>query len=159
MSTLDEASVLEPRLSLKLSSVLKWNSLICAIAKDTRRMVISLYRSRKYRTSVVMIYLYKSQIKTRMECYYQIWATAAKFLLSILGRVQVRCLVGDELYFILKPLYPITSLSLFCSCYYSKCYIPWSHKFRPSQQGTCQVAFTVANHPHFLRVPLVSSIF
>lgn len=37
---------------------LKWNMYICSIARDTRRMVSSLYHSRKYLAPAAMLYFY-----------------------------------------------------------------------------------------------------
>lgn len=77
-----------------------------AIAKDTARMVSSLYHSRKYLNPAPMLYLYKNQVKPRMKYCCNVWAGIAQSSLSSLNRVQ-NCLyrlVGDELFSTLQIL-------------------------------------------------------
>ena len=66
-SNLVEAPCLEKLLGLKLTPDLKWNAYILAEAADTGKMVGFFYRSRKYLTTPALLYLYKSQIRPKME--------------------------------------------------------------------------------------------
>ena len=64
------------------------------------------YRSRSYLTPQAIFYLYKSQIRPKMEYCSHIWAGSPMCVLSVLVRLQNRMkyLVGDELFYSLQPL-------------------------------------------------------
>ena len=68
-------------------------------------MVGSFYRFMEYLTSSALLYLYKSQIRPKMEYCCHIWADVAKTTLSIMDRVQrrLRLLVGVDLYGKIQP--------------------------------------------------------
>ena len=65
---LDESPSLDKLLGLKFTPDLKWNSYIASVARDTARMVGSLYRSKKFLTPRAILYLYKSQIRPKITC-------------------------------------------------------------------------------------------
>lgn len=64
---LEESVMLDKLLGLKISYDLKWNPYITSVAKDAAKMVGSFYRSKKHLTPDAIVYLYKSQIRPRME--------------------------------------------------------------------------------------------
>ena len=66
-TTLQEADCLERHLGLKFTPDLKWNSYILSVAKDVGKMVGSFFRRRKFLTPAAVHYLYKSQIRPKME--------------------------------------------------------------------------------------------
>merc|ERR1712148_109025 len=96
-------------LGLKLTPDLKWNSYILSVAMETGKMVGSFFRSKKYLTPAAILYLYKSQIRPKMEYCCHIWSGASKSSLSSLDKVQrrLRRLVGDNLFSTLRPLSPL----------------------------------------------------
>merc|ERR1711962_1541401 len=110
------------------------NSYIESVPKATAKMVGSLHRSKRYLTPPAILYLYKSQIRPRMEYCCHIWVGSAKTSLSSLDAVQKRLcsLVGEELYETLQPLCnrrDVASLSLFYR-YFLMSYTNWSHPSR-----------------------------
>ena len=130
-------------------------------------MVGSLYRSRNFLTQSAILYLYKSQIRPRMEYCCHIWAGSSKSSLSTLDRVQrrVRRLVGDELFKTLQPLSHrrnVSSLSLLYRYFYGKCsselhaMVPKVLKFNRRTRLAVSVA---DNHPHFLNIPFSKQEF
>ena len=159
-SILEEASCLERLLGLKLTSDLKWNSYILSVAKEAGKMVGSFFRSKKYLTPAAILYLYKSQIRPKMEYCCHIWAGASKTCLSSLDKVQrrLRRLVGDSLFTTLQPLSHrrnVASLSLFYRYYNGKCsqelqkMVPCCKTFGRNTRYSTRVQ---KNHPHFLQV-------
>ena len=99
-AVLEESPSLDQLLGLKFTPDLKWDYYISSVAKGTARMAGSFYRSRKFLTSKALLYLYKSQIRPKMEYCSHIWAGSSRQALSTLDRVQnlMRGLVGDELF-------------------------------------------------------------
>ena len=97
---LNESTCLNKLLGLKFTPDLKWNAYIDSVAKDAARMVGSLYRSMRLLTPESLLYLYKSQIRPRMEYCSHIWAGSSRTILSTLDRVQrrMRGLVGETLF-------------------------------------------------------------
>ena len=79
-------------LGLKLTTYLKWDSYITWIAKNASKMVGSFYRSREYLSPSSILYLYKIQIRPRMEYCCHIWAGASQRSNSSLDSVQRRLL-------------------------------------------------------------------
>ena len=125
-SRLGEAPCFDKLLGLTFTPDLKWNTYIKSVAKVAGKMVGSLYRSRRYLTADAILYLYKSQVRPKMEYCCHIWAGAAKNSLSCLDRVQnrLRNLVGDALFSSLQPLShrrDVASLSLFYRYFHGKC--------------------------------------
>ena len=159
-SFLEEAPCLERLLGLKLTPDLKWNSYILSVAMETGKMVGSFFRSKKYLTPAAILYLYKSQIRPKMEYCCHIWSGASKSSLSSLDKVQrrLRRLVGDNLFSTLQPLSHrrnVASLSLFYRYYNGKCsqelheMVPHLKTFGRSTRYSSRVQ---ENHPHFLHV-------
>ena len=67
-----DGSVLEEKSSFKMlgltfSSKLDWGSYIISIAKSASKKVGALFRSMKFLSPEVVLYLYKSTIQTGME--------------------------------------------------------------------------------------------
>ena len=166
-SKLVEAPCLERLLGLKFTPDLKWNAYILAVAADTGKMVGSFYRSRKYLTPSALLYLYKSQIRPKMEYCCHIWAGAAKTTLSSLDRVQrrLRRLVGDDLYGKLQPLSlrrDVASLALFYRYYHGLCseelhsIVPPLKTFERTTRSSRTIQ---VNHPHYILAPRVNRKF
>ena len=137
---LEESSCLDKLLGLKCASDLKWNAYVACVAMEAARMVGSFYRSRKYLTPHALLYLYKSEIRLRMEYCCHLWAGCSQQALSLLDRIQsrMRGLVGDELFASLPPLSHrrnVASLSLFYRYFQGKCseelhsLVPKKHEF------------------------------
>ena len=166
-SNLVEAPCLEKLLGLKLTPDLKWNAYILAVAADTGKMVGSFYRSRKYLTPSALLYLYKSQIRPRMEYCCHIWAGAAKTTLSSLDRVQrrLRWLVGDDLYGKLQPLSlrrDVASLALFYRYYHGMCSEELHSIVPPLKtfERTTRFSATIqVNHPYYIDAPRAKNNF
>ena len=166
-SNLVEAPCLEKLLGLKLTPDLKWNAYILAVAADTGKMVGSFYRSRKYLTPPALLYLYKSQIRPKMEYCCHIWAGAAKTTLSSLDRVQrrMRWLVGEDLYGKLQPLSlrrDVASLALFYRYFHGLCseelhsIVPPLKTFGRTTRSSTSIQ---VNHPHYILAPRVNRNF
>ena len=158
--TLDESPSLDKLLGLKFTPDLKWNSYIASVAKDTARMVGSLYRSKKFLTPKAILYLYKSQIRPKMEYCSHIWAGSSQQALLTLDRVQnrLRGLVGDELFSSLQALSHrrnVACLSLFYRYFYGKCsdelhsLVPPIREFPRSTRFAKSTTF----HPYYLKLP------
>ena len=81
---LEESSCLDKLLGLKFASDLKWNAYVACVAKEAARMVGSFYRSRKYLTPNALLYLYKSQIRLRMEYCCHLLAALSKPCLCLI---------------------------------------------------------------------------
>ena len=75
---LDESNILDKLLGLKIIPNLKWGIYMQSIAKDAARMVGSFYRARKFLTPAAILYLYKSQIRPKIEYCSHIWAGSSK---------------------------------------------------------------------------------
>ena len=159
-STLSESVHLDRLLGLKLTQDLKWNSYISSIASEASKMIGSLYRSRKYLTPSAILYLYKSQIRPRMEYCCHIWAGACKSSLSSLDRVQrrLRWLIGEELFNTLQPLShrrDVASLSLFYRYFHGRC-SEELHSLVPALQSfPVRTCFAVT--AHWYHVDVLSS--
>ena len=124
---LNESTCLNKLLGLKFTPDLKWNAYIDSVAKDAARMVGSLYRSMRLLTPESLLYLYKSQIRPRMEYCSHIWAGSSRTIISTLNRVQrrMRGLVSETLFASLQSLSHrrnVASLSLFDRYFYGKCW-------------------------------------
>ena len=157
---LEESPSLDKLLGLKFSSDLKWDSYIASVAKDTARMVGSFYRSRKFLTCKAMLYLFKSQIRPKMEYCAHIWAGSSQQALSTLDRVQkrMRGLVGDELFSSLQPLShrrDVASLSLFYRYFHGKCSEELHSLVPPIKEFTRSTRFakSTTSHPYYLDPP------
>ena len=163
---LDESSCLDKLLGLKFSSDLKWNAYIASIAKDAARMVGSFYRSRKYLTPSALLYLYKSQIRLKMEYCCHLWAGCSQHALSSLDKIQnrMRGLVGDELFASLQPLSHrrnVASLSLFYRYFQGKCSEELHSLVPKKREFTIPTRFseTCELHPHFLELSMARTEF
>ena len=64
---LEEQVCLDRLGRVKSSSDLKWNNYIEDVGKDVYKMIGSFYQSKKYLTPESLLYLYKSQIRPKME--------------------------------------------------------------------------------------------
>ena len=156
-STLKEAPCLERLLGLKLTLDLRWNSYILSVAKETSKMVGSFFRSKRFLTPAAILYLYKSQIRPRMEYCCHIWAGASQHALSCLDRVQsrLRYLVGDSLFSSLQPLSHrrnVASLSLLYRYYNGKCSNELHEMVPPRRTFVRNTRFSSNAHPHFLEI-------
>ena len=124
-------------------------------------MVGSLYRTRKYLTPSAILYLYKSQIRPRMEYCCHIWAGAAQSSLACLDRVQNRLqnLVGSDLFTTLQPLSHrrnVASLTLLYRYFHGKCSVELHSLVPPLRTFSARTRFatsTETNHPFFLNTP------
>ena len=76
-SDLDEQTSFDRLLGLKFTSDLRWNSYIKEVTKNVSKMVGSFYRSRKFLSAESILYLYKSQIRPKMEYCSHVWGGAA----------------------------------------------------------------------------------
>ena len=156
-STLEDAPCLERLLGLKFTLDLRWNSYILSVAKEASKMVGSFFRSKRYLTPPAILYLYKSQIRPRMEYCCHIWAGASQQALSCLDRVQrrLRYLVGDSLFSSLQPLSHrrnVASLSLLYRYYNGKCSKELHEMVPPKRTFVRNTRFSSNVHPHFLEV-------
>ena len=123
-------------------------------------MVGSLSRSRKFIPPAAILYLYKSQIRPKMEYCSLIWAGSSNQALAGLDRIQNRLqgLVSEELFSTLPPLSHrrnVATLALFYRYFHGKCsdelhsLVPLERNFRVRTR----FAMTSKSHPHFLTVP------
>ena len=157
---LENSPCLERLLGLKLTPDLKWNSYILSVAKEAGRMVGSFYRSKKFLTPAAILYLYKSQIRPKMEYCCHIWSGASDASLSSLDRVQRRLkrLVGEDLFATLQPLShrrKVASLSLLYRYYNGKCSQELHDMVPPHMtfpRTTRYSSHTLSHHPHSLQV-------
>lgn len=101
--SLNEAPWFKCLLWLKLTLELKWNLYIRCIAKDTGKMVVPLYHTRKYPVLSLVLYFHKSQIgsENRISLSY---LDSRSPILSV--QIRLRGLVGDDLFSFLQPLSP-----------------------------------------------------
>merc|ERR1712101_94461 len=155
---LPEASCHERLLGLRLTSDLKWNAYILSVAKEASKIIISLYRSRRFFTPKSILYIYKSQIRPRMEYCSHIWAGAAQTALASLDRVQkrLRRLIGDKLFKSLQPLHlrrNVSSLSLLYRYFHGQCSIELHAMVPPLKKYIQLTRSAEANHPYFLDIP------
>ena len=144
-TALNEAPCLEKLLGLKLTPDLKWNDYITSIAKEAAKMVGNLYRLRKFLTPSSIAYLFKSQIRPRMEYCCHIWAGASESSLSKLDKVQIRLrwLIGNELFNTLNH-FPTGAMLQVC----------------PSSIATSMVNVLmnfILSHPFFVDIPKIKS--
>ena len=163
---LEESPSLDKLLGLKFSPDLKWDSYIASVAKDTARMVGSFYRSKQFLTCKALLYLYKSQIRPKMEYCSHIWAGSSQQALSTLDRVQkrMRGLVGDELFSSLQPLSHrrnVASLSLFYRYFHGKCSDELHSLVPPIREFSRNTRFakSTTSHPYFLQLPFTRCVF
>ena len=163
-TALNEAPCLEKLLGLKLTPDLKWNDYITSIAKEAAKMVGNLYRLRKFLTPSSIAYLFKSQIRPRMEYCCHIWAGASESSLSKLDQVQrrLRWLIGDELFNTLQPLphrRNVASLSLFYRYFHGKCSDELHSLVPPIRSFPVRTRFAVSVHPFFVDIPKIRTKF
>ena len=147
-------------MGLKLTPNLKLDCYLEATKTDAPKMVGSLSRSRKFLTPPAILYLYKSQIRPRMEYCSHIWAGSSNQVLSGLDRIQerLRGLVGEELFSTLSPLAHrrnVASLSLFYRYVNGKCSEELHSAVPPERTFLVRTRFAMSSksHPHFLTVP------
>ena len=157
---LQESSCQDKLLGLKFASDFKCNAYVACVAKEAARMVGSFYRSRKYLTPNALFYLYKSQIRLRMEYCCHLWAGCSQHVLSSLDRIQsrMRGLVGDELFASLPPLSHrrnVARLSLFYPYFQGKCSEELHSLVPQKREFPMRTRFSEASelHPHFLDLP------
>ena len=163
---LEEQDNLDRLLGLKFTTDLKWKDYIFSVAKDVSKMIGSLFRSRAYLTPEAILYLYKSQIRPKMEYCSHIWAGSPMNALSVLDRLQnrIKYLIGDQLFQTLPTLghrRNVACLSLFYRYFHGKCSTEL-HDLVPPQwkfNRNTRLAISCANHPHFLRLPLAKTKF
>ena len=163
---LEEQDNLDRLLGLKFTTDLKWKEYIFSVAKDVSKMIGSLFRSRAYLTPEAILYLYKSQIRPKMEYCSHIWAGSPMNALSVLDRLQnrIKYLIGDQLFQTLQTLghrRNVACLSLFYRYFHGECSTEW-HDLVPPQwtlNRNTWLAISSANHSHFLRLPLAKTKF
>ena len=161
---LEEKSCLDRLIGLKLTSDLKWNAYIVEVAKNVSKMIGSFYRSKKYLTPESILYLYKSQIRPKMEYCCHIWAGYSSTSLSILDRLQrrIKGLIGDELFSTLHTLShrrDVASLTLFYRYFYGKCSDELHSLVPPLWNFGRRTRFAFNSHPFFLRIPFSRTKF
>ena len=88
-----DESVLEEKLSFKMLELtftpkLDWGSYIISIAKTVCKENGALFRSVKFPSSEVALYLYKSTIRPCMEYCRHVWADAPNCFLVLRSRVS-----------------------------------------------------------------------
>ena len=165
-SELKDSSCLDKLLGLKLTPDLRWDAYIKCVARDAARMVGSFYRSKKFLTPSALLYLYKSQIRPRMEYCCHLWDGSSQHSLSSLDRIQNRMhgLVGDELFASLQTLSHrrnVASLALFYRYFHGKC-SDELHSLVPKERlflRSTRFAETSQSHPHFLAIPESRRVF
>ena len=163
-ASLSEASCFDKLLGLKFTPDLKWNSYIESVAKETAKMVGSLHRSKRYLTPPAILYLYKSQIRPRMEYCCHIWAGSAQTSLSSLDAVQkrLRSLVGDELFGTLQPLShrrDVSSLSLLYRYFHGRCSDELRQMVPPLKEFVRSTRLARSSHQYVLDIPKAKSNF
>ena len=135
-----DESVLEEKASFKMlgltfSLKLDWGSYIISIAKTPSNKIGALILSMKFLSPEIALYLYKSTIHPRMECYFHIWAVAPSCYLELLDKLQKRICrtLGPSLAASLEllPLADrrhVASLRLFYKYYFGRCsWLMWFH--------------------------------
>ena len=113
-------------LGLTFSSKLDSGSYVTSIAETASKEIGALICSMKFRSPVVVLYLYKSTIRPCMECCCHVWAGAPSCYLELLDKLQSRICrtVGLSLAASLEPLAhrrSVASLSLFYKYYFGRC--------------------------------------
>ena len=93
-------------LGLAFSSKLDWGSYIVSIAKTASKKIGALIHFMKFLSPEVALYLYKSTIRSCMECCCHIWAGAPSYYLELLDKLQkwICRTVGPLLVASLEPL-------------------------------------------------------
>ena len=157
---LEEQTSFDRLLGLEFTSDLRWNKYITEVSKAVSKMIGSFYRSRKFLSNESILYLYKSQIRPKMEYCSHVWGGAARSSLNILDRLQHRMkyLVGEELYSTLQPLSHrrnVASLSLFYRYFHGKCSDELKDLVpaRVVNHHITRSSVASADHPYLLRVP------
>ena len=128
-------------------------------------MIGSFYRSRNFLSRESMLYLYKSQIRPKMEYCSRIWSDAS-LQSRLLGRLQNRMkgLVGYDLFSTLQSLSHwrnVANLSLFYRYYFGKC-AKELHDLVPKRQEfarNTRYDDSSCKHPEFLRIPNIRRKF
>ena len=128
-------------LGLTFSSKLDWDSYIVSIAKTASKKIGALFRSMKFLSPEVALYLYKSTqlrivldgkssqenpVKTCMEYCCHFWAGASRCYLELLDKLQKRICrtVGPSLAASHKPMAHrrnVVRLGLFYRYYFGRC--------------------------------------
>ena len=108
-------------------SLLNWlgGSYIISITKTASKEIGVLIHSVKFGSPEVVLYLYKSTIQPCMEYCCHVWAGAPRCYLELLDKLQKRICRSavPSLDASLEPLVHcqnVTSLSLFCGCYFCR---------------------------------------
>ena len=128
-------------------------------------MIGSFYRSRNYLTPEAILYLYKSQIRPKMDYCSHIWAGSPKSTLSVLDRLQnrIRSLVGDQLFSNLQLGHrrDVASLSLLYRYVNGKCSAELKGLVPPLWEFVRNTRYSVScnNHTYLLRIPLEKKKF
>ena len=163
---LEEQMSLDRLLGVKFTPDLKWNLYLEEVGKDVSKMIGSFYRSKKYLSPESLLYLYKSQVRPKMEYCCHIWSGAPQRSLSILDRLQRRMkgLVGDVLFSTLQPLShrrDVASLSLFYRYFNGKCSTELHGLVPPRRVFDRRTRFACIQslHPYLLRIPTSRSNF
>ena len=126
-----DGSVFEEKSSLKMqgltfSSKLNWGSYIISIAKTASKKIGVLICSRKFLSPKDSLDLYKSTIRSCMECCCHVWAGALSCYLELLDKLQKRICrtASPSLAASLERLTHrrnVASLSLFYRHYFFRC--------------------------------------
>ena len=127
-------------------------------------MVGSLHQFKRFLTSPAILYLYKNQIRTRMDYCCQIWVGSAQTSQSSLDVVHKRLhsLVGDELFGTLQPLShrrDVSSLSLLYRYFHGKCSDELRQMVPPLKEFGRSTRLASSSHPYVLDIPKAKSKF
>ena len=77
-------------LGLTFSSKLDWGSYTISIAETASKKIGALIRTAKFLSPEFALYLYKSMIRSIMECYCYVWVCAPSCYLKLLDKLQKR---------------------------------------------------------------------
>ena len=126
-----DGHVLEEKSSFKMLGLtfyfkLDWSSHIISISKTTSKKIGALFRSMKFLSLEVAMYLNKSTLCPCLEYCCHIWAGAPSCYLELLDKLQKRIcrIVGPSFAASLEPLAHhrnVASLSLFYRYYFGRC--------------------------------------
>ena len=126
-----DGSVFEEKSSFKMlglnfSFKLDWGSYIITIVKTDSKKIGALFRSMKFLSPEVALYLYKSTIPSYMEYCCHVWAGAPSCYLQLLDKLHkwICRTVDPPLNASLEPLAhrrSVVSLSIFYRYYFGRC--------------------------------------
>ena len=126
-----DGSILEEKTSFKMLGLTFFSKLDCgsyivSIPKTASKKIEVLFRSMKFFSPELALYLYKSTIRPCIEYCCHVWAGAPSCYLELLDKLQklICRTVGPSLAASLEPLAHrrnVASLSLFYRYYFGRC--------------------------------------